>query len=142
VNYIETIYCSQYYAYTKGGHDLVKARKNGNILTALIIFILVISVCLLADMVIPHHPISHFVGRGVGHNALGRSAGKLAGAALVLGIAAMLNLTYGSQASFDRLVAHWQQLPAEEIKASENKAVVIWCAAGGFFVLSLIIWAW
>ncbi len=141
MNYIETIYCSQYYAYKKGGHDLAKARKNGNIFSALIIFLLVVSFCLIADMFLPHHPISRFVGRGVGHNALGRSAGKLVAAAVVLGIAAVLNFSYGSQASFDRLVAKWEQLPADTIKASENGAVKVFAVAGIAFVVSLIVWA-
>lgn len=133
MNWLETIYCSQYYELKTTNRDPMKGRNNGTVLAAAILMLVIISAIVLYCRLSPGNPIDHLFR---GSHLSGRSIGKIIGLVGLGAIYGILYLTFGSPASYDKLVKKWETLPAETLARTKKTSLIIFGVA---FVAFLIV---
>jgi hypothetical protein len=139
MNYIETIYCSQYYELKKMGKDPMKGRLNATLLTAAMILLLLICVGVIVDHTASRPVISRFFLHGIGKGMSGRSLGKIIALVGMASIGGLLYVTYGSEARYKRMIEEWDQLPDEVLKKTPIRALKIFGVVFGAFLLVMIL---
>jgi hypothetical protein len=133
MNFIETIYCSQYYELKKSGRDPRKARLNGTLLSAAVILLGGAALVVVINHFTPGRFFQSFSGHMEGV-ASGKAIGRLLGLFGILVVGGILNFTYGSQARYERMMAEWEQLPEHVVAGTLKKSLKIFFIAFGAFL--------
>lgn len=138
MNFIETIYCSQYHELKKTGRDPLKGRTNGTLLNATIILLAIISLLMIISRLSPHMAIAGRISGFFGEYFSGRAIGKVVGALGLLIIGGALHLTVGSKAGYERMIARWEQLPPEEMERTGKRSLMIFGIVFGIFLILFV----
>jgi hypothetical protein len=112
MNWIETIYCSQYYELKQKGRDPMKARLNGTLLTTVMLLLATVVLVKAGQKYIPWHlpTDSNISGKSLGFVAL-----------VVVG--GIINFTIGSEKRYRKMITQWQQLPDDVLKATIKRSL-------------------
>ncbi len=137
MNLIETVYASQYYELKKTRKDPLAGRTNGTVLSAAMILLILIALGSTIDHFNSHHPISHFFRHGFMSGFSGKFVGKMIALLGMVGIGLFLNVTYGSKDRYTQMIAKWEQLPEEELKGCNKKAMITFGVVFLIFLLGI-----
>jgi hypothetical protein len=130
MNWIETVYCSQYYELKQNGRDPMKARLNGTLLTAIMILLALVVLLKMTGKFIPWHLPEESV-------LTGKTIGKLVALAGLLLVGSLLNFTIGSEKSYRKMMAGWEQLPDEVLKATIKRSLVYFMIVFAAFLFAV-----
>jgi hypothetical protein len=138
MNFIETIYCSQFYELKKSGRDPMKARINGTLLTATVILLTLVSLITIVNRLMPNNALEHFA-RGIAKNVIpGRSLGKVVGLLGLLIVGGTLHFTYASVENYRKMMLKWDQLPVEILEKTLKDALKIFGIVFGTFLILVV----
>ncbi|MGC4101110.1 hypothetical protein [Ferruginibacter sp.] len=118
MNWIQTIYCSQWYELKQKGRDPMKARLNGTLLTAVMLLLLLAVVVILGRKYIPWQLPSH---TGISGKAVGQVLG-LVGIAVVGGV---INFTIGSEKNYIQNDSPVGAVAGRGIKSHHQKVAAV-----------------
>ncbi|MGG9962217.1 hypothetical protein [Ferruginibacter sp. SUN106] len=116
MNWIETVYCSQYYELKEKGRDPMKARLNGTLLTATMLLLAGVVLFKLGYKYIPWQLPAD-------SNISGKAMGQVLGLAGLVIVGGIINFTIGSQKQYLKMIERWQQLPDDVLKATIKKSL-------------------
>ncbi len=134
MNWIETVYCSQYYELKQNGRNPAKARLNGTLLTAVILLLAVVVLFKLSGKLFPRH----IQGNSLLLNLSGKTIGKIAGMAALLLVYGILSVTIGSKSRYQKMITHWEQLPDEVLKATIKKSLILFVVVFVSFLIAVL----
>lgn len=135
MNFIETIYCSQYYELKKSGRDPQKGRLNGTLLSATVLILGLVGLFLVVNKFVPGHLISS----GSGYGFSGRFIGKIVAIVLLLVIGGILSFTIGSKENYNKMILQWEQLPESVLEQTIKTSLKIFGIVFGLFLLVIVI---
>ena len=136
MNFIKTIYYSQYYELKKTGRDPQKGRINGTLLSATVIILNLASMIIILYKTSPSSRIILFFKELVsGYSGNGKMLGELFGAILIAGIGSLLHVTIGSRSSYNRIAENYMQLPEEVQARTVKRSLLIFIVSFGLFLV-------
>ena len=135
MNFIETIYCSQYYEMKKSGRDPQKGRLNGTLLSAVVIMLGLVGIVLAANKFIGSHLLNSLPSLGFS----GKFIGRIVAVVLLIAIGGTLRFTIGSQVNYNKKMLEWEQLPVEVLEQTVKSSLKIFGITFGVFLLVMVI---
>ncbi len=137
MNVFEAIYCSQYNELKKTGRDPLKGRTNGTILiAAMLTLLLIAAVVLVGRFSSQGSALAHFFLR-IGLS--GRSVGKVLAFGLIAATAGILHFTIGSPAAYAKMIARWEQMSDDVLKAAAKKALIAFVTVFVLFLIAMLM---
>jgi hypothetical protein len=137
VNFIETIYCSQYYELKKSGRDPMKGRLNGTLLNATVLILSIVSIIALFHKYVPGHYFAHLSWQVSNSSISGKFAGKVLGFLALLLIGGILHFTVGSETNYVKMMERWEKLPEDVLGQTVKSALKIFGIVFVFFLLTI-----
>lgn len=139
MTFLQALYGSQYAEITQRGKDGAKGRFNGNIFLAAFVILLLITIIALAVTISPSlsRSFTSAAERIAGYNS-GKTTGKLLAIPVMALCYFIISRTIGSETNYNRIIAEFNQLPAEQ-RSKANKKVLIpfFIVLAVFFVLAM-----
>lgn len=135
MNFIETIYCSQYYELKKSGRDPEKGRLNGTLLNATVLILGLIAIVVLINKFAGNQLVNSLPSWGFS----GKFIGRIVAIVLLLVIGGTFSLTIGSRANYNKMMQRWEQLPVAVLEQTIKSALNIFGITFGVFLLVMIV---
>lgn len=137
MNFLDTLYGSQYWEIHQKGRDGNKGRTNGNMLLMGLIVLILLVTLLSCISFIPgfESKINQWL-RGIFGRASGKSVGKLIAIPFAVLIYFILSATIGNEKNFKKRVDAFMQLP-EEKKKRDYKLIMIPYVILGVILMAL-----
>jgi type IV secretory pathway component VirB8 len=139
MNIIKAIYCNQY-AELLQKNKAYTAQKNGTILCAVIIIMSIIALIMLFVLFYPNFEsnYSQFMQKIFGRHS-GRFAGKILGIILFVVSYFVIKWTVGSDKSYNKTIAEYNQLSEFEKNQISSKGLKFILYTIGIFVLIIFV---
>lgn len=138
---LQSLYCNQYLELKQQGKES-SAHKNGNVIATVTLFCNVITVLLLLSVL--SDVFADYMGdsiRSVFGGSSGRMIGRLIAIIGLVLIFPIVNYTVGKKENYDKTIAAFEALPAEEQKAVSKRGLVYFFGSIGAAILSGLLLA-
>lgn len=137
MNFIQKLYCSQYYELKKNGKE-ASAKQNGNVLVTLALLLNFFTIMFVLVTISPD--IKDFMEDSI-EDVFGRSAGRSVGKILALipfgVIYGIIHFTYGSDSSYNATIAEFDTFNEEKQKHTSKSSMKYFIGSIVLFALSL-----
>lgn len=139
MNFIQKLYCSQYYELKKKGKE-ASAKQNGTVLVTLALLLNFMAFMFLLALASPdfRDAFEDMIEGIFGRNA-GRSVGKILGLIPFAIIYGIIHITYGRDSNYNNTVAEFDTYSEDQQKALSKSSMVYFIGSIVVFVLILAL---